>query len=215
MEPITSTFEDWTIRVKPPEQRPAKVLLLLHGWTGDETSMWFFASNLSNSFWLIAPRAPYPAPQGGFSWRPLSSDSTHPATYEQMRPSAAMLLDLIDRWGIANSVDVGQVDIMGFSQGAALSLTFALTYPKRVRKIGILAGFPPREIDSLVETRQLDGKPVFVTHGTSDKLVPIHMAQQTLGILEKAGAKVTYCEADVGHKVSSECLRALEDFFSH
>ena len=61
-----------------------------------------------------------------------------------------MLLDLIDRWGIANAVDVGQVDMMGFSQGAAMTLTFALTYPKRVRKIGILAGFPPRDIESLV-----------------------------------------------------------------
>ena len=26
VEPITTTFEDWTIRVKPPEQRPARVL---------------------------------------------------------------------------------------------------------------------------------------------------------------------------------------------
>ena len=214
MEPITTTFEDWTIRVKPPAGKPARVMMLLHGWTGDETSMWFFTRNLDPNYWLVAPRAPYPAPQGGFSWRPLLPTSTHPPTYTQVRPSAAMLLDFIDRWGIANAVDVSCVDMMGFSQGAAITLTFALTYPDRVRKIGILAGFSPLEVEPLVLNRPLEGKSVFLTHGNSDELVPIEMAHQSLVMLEQAGAVVTFCEADGGHKVSADCLRALEYFFS-
>jgi phospholipase/carboxylesterase len=214
MEPITTTFEDWTLRVKPPANRPARVMILLHGWTGDETSMWFFTRNLRSDYWLIAPRAPYSAPEGGFSWRPLNPKSTHPPTYEQMRPSVAMLFDLIDRWGVANSVDVTQVDMMGFSQGAAMTLTFALTYPKHVRKIGILAGFPPLELEPLTQSKPLEGKAAFVAHGTADELVPVENARQSISILEMAGAKVTFCEADVGHKISVECLRALEEFFS-
>jgi predicted esterase len=31
-------------------------------------------------------------------------------------------------------------------------------------------------------------------------------------LLEKAGAQVTYCEGEVGHKVSADCLRALKEF---
>ena len=34
-----------------------------------------------------------------------------------------------------------------------------------------------------------------------------------MSLLEQAGAQVTYCEADVGHKVSADCLRGLENFF--
>jgi hypothetical protein len=33
-------------------------------------------------------------------------------------------------------------------------------------------------------------------------------------LLERADAKVTYCEDEVGHKVSVTCLRALESYFS-
>jgi phospholipase/carboxylesterase len=214
MEPITTTFEDWILRVQAPASKPVRVLVMLHGWTGDEMSMWFLVRNLKDCYWLLAPRAPYSAPQGGFSWRPVSPASTHPPTYEQTRPSAAMLLDLIDRWGIANTVDVNRIDIMGFSQGAAMAITFALTYPSRIRKMGVLAGFAPKDIDQLVNSRPLDGKPVFVTHGTSDELVSIETARTTLDLLEQAGAEVTLCEAEVGHKVSAECLRALEAFFS-
>jgi phospholipase/carboxylesterase len=214
MEPTIITFEDWTLRVRPPAGKPVRVLLMLHGWTGDEMSMWFLARNFDDRFWLLAPRAPYSTPQRGFSWRPPFPEKEYPPTYEQMRISAAMLLDLIDRWGIANAVDVNMIDIMGFSQGAAQAITFALTYPKRIRKMGVLAGFAPKGIEQLVSFKPLEGKPVFITHGVSDELVPIETAHTTLKLLEQAGACVTFCEAEIGHKVSAECLRALEAFFS-
>jgi phospholipase/carboxylesterase len=130
-----------------------------------------------------------------------------------MRPSGAMLFDFIERWGIANSVDVAQVDMMGFSQGAAMTLTFALTYPEHVRKIGILAGFPPLELEPVIKSRPLEGKAAFITHGTADELVLVENARRSISLLERAGAEVTFCEADVGHKVSAECLHALEEFF--
>jgi predicted esterase len=60
----------------------------------------------------------------------------------------------------------------------------------------------------------LEGKSFFVAHGTKDQTVPIERARAALTLLEQAGAQVTFCEDDVGHKVSVACLRALKDFFS-
>jgi hypothetical protein len=34
-----------------------------------------------------------------------------------------------------------------------------------------------------------------------------------VALLEKAGATVTYCEEDVGHKLSAGCFRGLESYF--
>jgi len=45
-------------------------------------------------------------------------------------------------------------------------------------------------------------------------MVPVERARSSIEILEQAGANVTYCEDDVAHKVSVNCLRALKDFFS-
>jgi phospholipase/carboxylesterase len=60
----------------------------------------------------------------------------------------------------------------------------------------------------------LEGKPFFVTHGTKDEMVPIERARASIEILERAGAQVTYCEDNVGHKVSATCLRSLKEFFA-
>jgi predicted esterase len=44
-------------------------------------------------------------------------------------------------------------------------------------------------------------------------MVSIERAQQEVSLLENAGAQVSFCEAEVGHKVSADCLRALQSFF--
>jgi predicted esterase len=147
----------------------------------------------------------------GYSWRPMRDGL--PA-YDDLRPAAAMLADLIDRWGIANAVDTAQVDFLGFSQGAAMVTTYALTYPERVRRFALLAGFAPPGSERFSDTRPLEGKQVFCAHGALDETVPVKYAQLTVQILEACGARVNYCEAQVGHKVGTECRRELARFFS-
>jgi predicted esterase len=53
-----------------------------------------------------------------------------------------------------------------------------------------------------------------MAHGTQDALVPVARARQARQILLEAGAQVTYCEDDVGHKLSASCFRGLETFFA-
>ena len=80
--------------------------------------------------------------------------------------------------------------------------------------VGILAGFVPGCVDGLVAQRPLEGKPFFVAHGTRDERVSIDRARASIDILERSGANVTYCEDEVGHKVSLNCLRALRKFLT-
>ncbi|MDP2778174.1 MAG: hypothetical protein Q8O48_11075 [Anaerolineales bacterium] len=76
----------------------------------------------------------------------------------------------------------------------------------------MLAGFMPPGVDDLISKKPLAGKNIFVAHGTKDKLVPVDLAQTSIGLLEQAGAQITYCEDVVGHKLSANCLRALEAY---
>ena len=217
MQAVSNTsleiFEDWTLRVRTPEQTPARLLLMLHGWTGDENSMWVFARNFPTDYVLLAPRAPHPAPQGGFSWRPPRADSFGRPSLDDLRESAEALIRLVDAYAAKGQIDAGRFDVMGFSQGAALSNVLTCLYPHRIRRAGILAGFMPSGMEDIVAQKPLAGKPIFVAHGTQDNLVPIDRARASMTLLEQAGAHVTYCEAEVGHKVSADCLRGLESFF--
>src|SRR5512138_3416920 len=65
------TFKDWTLRVRESTDALPRLLLLIHGLTGDENSMWVFARDLPSQYWMIAPRAPHSSQmdQGGYSWR--------------------------------------------------------------------------------------------------------------------------------------------------
>lgn len=210
------TFKDWTLRVRESTQPSPRLLLLIHGLTGDENSMWVFARDLSAEYWLIAPRAPHAAQmqQGGYSWRPPQSETEDRPSLEQLRPAAEALIRLVDEYSASAGLDAATFDVMGFSQGAAMSSLLTFLYPQRIGKVGILAGFVPGGLEELVPQRPLEGKPFFVAHGTKDEMVSVDRARASIEILEQAGAQVTYCEDEVGHKVSVTCLRALKKFFS-
>lgn len=207
-------FEDWVLRIRPTTHKPARVMLLLHGFTGDENSMWVFARDMPSDYWMVAPRAPHFTEPSGFSWRPHLPGTFGRPSLEQLRPSAEALINLIDVYSASAGIEVKSFDVMGFSQGAAISNLLAFLYPQRIRKTGILAGFVPSGLEELVPQRPLLGKPFFVTHGTKDEMVTIDRARASIALLEQAGAQVTYCEDEVGHKVSVTCLRALREFFA-
>jgi phospholipase/carboxylesterase len=189
-------------------------MLLIHGFTGDENSMWVFGRDLPSQNWIVAPRAPHSGEPSGYSWRPPQFANMNQLSLDLLRDSAEALIHLVDEYSASIKVDSAVFDVMGFSQGGAMSSLLAFLYPQRIRKVGILAGFVPGGLEELVSQRPLEGKPFFVAHGTKDEMVPVEQARASIEILERAGARVTYCEDEVGHKVSVTCLRSLKKFFS-
>lgn len=210
------SFKNWTLRIRESTHPSLRLMLLIHGFTGDENSMWVFARDLPPHYWIVAPRAPHTGrgEQGGYSWRPAQFENMDQLSLDQLRDSAEALIQLVDEYSASAGFGASVFDVMGFSQGGAMSSLLAFLYPQRVRRIGILAGFVPGGLEELVSQRPLDGKPFFVAHGTKDETVPIDRARASIEILEQAGAQVTYCEDEVGHKVSVTCLRSLKKFFA-
>ena len=85
--------------------------------------------------------------------------------------------------------------------------------PDAIKSIAGLSGFLPRNFESFTYDQPLAGKRIFIAHGNRDKFVEVEKARQSVHLLKKAGADVTYCEDDVGHKLSINCFRGLENFF--
>ena len=206
-------FKDWTLRIRESTETPARPLLLIHGLTGDENSMWVFARDLPKQYWMIAPRAPHNAEPFGYSWRTVHPETFGRPSFEQLLPAAEALIRLIDEYQASAGIDASVIDVMGFSQGAAMSSVLAFLYPQRIRKVGILAGFVPSGVDEYIPNQPLAGKKIFVTHGTKDEMIPVDRARASMEILKRAGAEITYCEDEVGHKVSLNCIKALRKYY--
>ena len=49
-------FEGRTLRIRESTLQPPRLLLLIHGLTGDENVMWVFARDLAAHYWMVAPR---------------------------------------------------------------------------------------------------------------------------------------------------------------
>lgn len=205
------TMGEWTLRTHQPDgPGPFRMILLLHGWTGDEESMWVFSSRLPKDAYLLAPRGLYPAPGGGFAWH--SDTSRAWVDVEDFRPAMDALWQLLTPQSFPD-VDLHRVSLVGFSQGAALSYSLALTLPQRVDCLAGLAGFMPGNADRWAETQPLRGKQVFIAHGERDEIVRLDRAVHAARTLERAGAGVTHCFDDVGHKLGASCFRGLENYF--
>lgn len=223
INPIAFEDQGWTVRYQPPEHDlNAPVILLLHGWTGDEKVMWIFTRALAGRFWLFAPRAPIAVPSGGYAWLP-HGEQRWPALQE-FQPIVDQLLPALDRWSERVNLPVMSrlkpFHLMGFSQGAAMSFAVTAYYPARTAKVAALAGFFPRSsMDTNQDEGQLlksayAGRSVYMAHGKQDEIVPVSMAVEAKNKLEHSGASVTFCESEVGHKMSAGCLRGLEEFFA-
>jgi phospholipase/carboxylesterase len=130
--------------------------------------------------------------------------------FRQAVESLARLLDPV----YLPKADLSRVYLTGFSEGAALAYTFGILKPVNIIAIAGLSGFAPEDMSTYIENKPLSGKNIFVTHGTRDRLVPVLKARQAVMQLEAAGGTVSYCEDDVGHKLSASCFRSLEVFYT-
>lgn len=207
-------IESWALKVRQPEGVDSpRVILLIHGWTGDENSMWVFAPRLPKDALLIAPRSPYVSkhPQfSGYSWVEQRADGF--SSLAMFAPALdafdGLLAQLAARFPQA---DFGSLGLAGFSQGAAFSAAFAMRHRQRVSRLAMLAGFLPEASGPALAA--LAGLPVFVAHGSKDETVPIERAQAARRQLSAAGAQVRYCESEVGHKLGANCAAQLAEFF--
>jgi len=212
-EPERIDIQGWPFRVKMPPQITADspVLLLLHGHLGNENVMWILVKPLPDDFIILSPRAPIQTGPEQFSWHEISTHWPDIRAYQHL---AEELLSRVDQWMKENQINVNFYDVMGFSQGAVLAYSLALLFPDRIGKVAALAGFIPRSWQQALNPENLSGKEFFIAHGVQDNIVPIKQAQQAAEWLGKRDAEVTFCQADIGHKLSADCYKGLGEFFS-
>jgi phospholipase/carboxylesterase len=210
-EPYSILDRGQVIRILKPEQPGNRVLLLLHGWTGDENVMWIFTRFLPRDYWILSPRGPIQAPAGGYGWTSAGQEKF--SQFDAFETIADGLFEGMDAWLKDLGIPNGRINLMGFSQGAALSYALLITRPERIERTAALAGFIPQGGEQRLEQSKLNGKDIFIAHGSRDDTVPVDLARQAAQILENAGARVNYCEDDVGHKLSASCHKSLGAFF--
>jgi len=188
-----------------PNERPAPLLLALHGYGANKRQMMREAKQLAPEGVAIA------SPQGfhqhirdpkeaggplrfGFGWL------TNYRSEESVAMHHKALNDLIDQLVTEKSVDAQRIFLLGFSQSCALNYRFAFTYPDVLRGvIGICGGIPGDWETS--EKYQPTRADVFHLTGNRDEFYPPSRVEGYAERLKMRSDDVKFQSYDAAHEI--------------
>jgi phospholipase/carboxylesterase len=163
-------------------------------------------SHLPGAFTYAAVRAPLdpPFPMSGYSWYPIEGlESRDPAG---VTAGARALLEWVASSGAR------RVGLVGFSQGAAVSLQAMRLAPERFDFVVNLSGYAAGGTAPGDETLKTTGVPVFWGRGAADEVIPPEAIEHTTTWLPDHSELVGRVYPGLGHAVGQQEIADLRRF---
>lgn len=203
--PIDPEFVLWSAESDARAERT--LLVLLHGYGSHEGDLFGLVPYLPDELVVAAVRAPLapPWPAPGHSWYPIEGlDGRDPTA---VTAAAERLIEWVD--AVAPGAPVG---LLGFSQGAAVSIQALRVAPERFAFAVALAGYAsPGELpgDPVLADRR---PPVFWGRGTHDDVIPAALVAHTSEWLPAHTELSGRVYTGLGHSVSEQELADVRAF---
>jgi phospholipase/carboxylesterase len=197
--------------VQQPRRRGAgapPLLILLHGYGSNEQDLFGLAPYVDPRFLVVGARAPHTLMPGGYAWFQLDWTARGLVIdLAQAEASRKLVARFVGEVVATYAADPHQVYLCGFSQGAILSATVALTEPELAAGAVLMSGRVPDAIRPMIApAERLDGLPFLVTHGLYDQVLPIANGRASRALLETLPVELTYREYPMAHEINAECL---------
>lgn len=192
------------------------LLLLLHGLGSNEQDLISLAPYLDNRFLSVSVRAPIVLQLGAYSW--FNIEFTPAGSFVDIKQAENSRLDILkflDQLQQHEVFDPKQVYLMGFSQGAIMSLSLALSTPERFTGVVAMSGrLPDITSDTIAKPEALGKLHFLVVHGIADRVLPIACGRDIQTYLSALPVSLTYQEYDMGHEVNSDSLSDIAAWLS-
>jgi phospholipase/carboxylesterase len=188
----------------------------LHGIGSNEADLFGLAPYLDDRFLVVSARAPVVMGPGAFGWFNIEFTAQGmTADIDQAEKSLRQLPGFIDELVETYGADRDSVYLMGFSQGAMMTLAHSVNNPEKIAGAVVMSGrYPSHVLEHEPDERALTGKPFLVTHGLYDPVLPIEEGRLVRKNLEALPVKLTYHEYPMAHEVSMESLRDISDWLA-
>ncbi len=190
------------------ESDPVPLIVLLHGWGGNESSMWVFKQIIPPGVAAVSPRAPLELDDRSYAWF-YRDDPLHLTEPESLLDSMDKVETFITSMPRLYPVDADRMLLVGFSQGAAVGNSLVMARPESMVGVALLSGMGFQLPGLIPQVMSLHDFPVFIAHGTRDEVVPLSAAQEARQMYQDLGANVTYGEYNVGHKMHTQAVKDL------
>lgn len=193
-----------------PLEESRAALILLHGRGSNPEDILSLRNYLDTPGWaFLAPQA------AGYTWYPYS----FLAPRTQNEPYLSSALTLLGET-VQSVLDAGipaeKIVLLGFSQGACLSLEFAARNPRSYGGVAVLSGGLIGEaVQAADYPGALEGVPVFLGCSDIDPHIPKTRVLESETILRGMGAQVTTrLYPGMGHLVNEDELAFVQQMLA-
>ena len=194
--------------------KPAPVLIMLHGYGSNEEDLFDIAKALDPRFVTISLRGPEVLKDGGFAWFILDRQGDKPFTYDynKAKESRAKILSFISNACKTLKLDSSNVFVMGFSQGAMMGYDLALSAPKKIKGVLDLSGKLMKESkDQKIDWTKAVKTKYFIAHGNSDNVIKMAEADSAVKFLRsKKISDITFNNYEMPHSINGTELNDIK-----
>ncbi|MGM0635878.1 MAG: alpha/beta hydrolase [Bacteroidota bacterium] len=195
----------------------APLILMLHGYGSDENDLFSFANELPEKYMVVSAKAPHPLQPYGNAWYEINFDTDGGkfSNTEQAVASRKLIHTFVDELIENYPIDADQIYLLGFSQGAILSYSLALSYPEKFTRVIALSGYIDTEmIDANYKEKDFSKLKVYSSHGSVDQVIPVDWARKNKPFLAQLNIDCTYEEYPVGHGLAPQNFMSLLNWLS-
>lgn len=171
-------------------------ILALHGTGGDENDLLPLVRILHSTANVLSPRGK--VLEGGMPrfFRRLAMGVFD---VEDLKLRARELVRFVDDAALAYGFDRENVVAVGYSNGANVAGAMLLLDPGALAGAALFHAMQPFDPEGAPD---LAGKPVFLSGGRSDQMIPASQTEALQQVLSSAGADVTMYWSPGGHELS-------------
>lgn len=202
--------------IKPQNQvdGPSPAAFFLHGYGSNELDLLSLSNYFPSDIFIISLRAPFPI-SNGYCWYPIHLSPTGDIPDQPDLDFLTQSMDLLNksRDALIDLYDLNpeKIGLLGFSQGTILSLSTLCTNPSNYSWCVGLNGYLPHSFSNSTHPELLN-KPVFLSAGTNDELIPLSKVELTRTKMVELGCNVTFSSHPGGHYIGENVFIELQQW---
>jgi phospholipase/carboxylesterase len=206
------------------DERGGIAVVWLHGFgaSGDDLAP-LAKSLLRPQTRCILPAAPFALGDGGRAWWQLDASDRPRYVTDESGPSAPRTLPNLQLEVARNAVAgvlrttreryaPSALFLVGFSQGAMLSIDLALAGSEPLDRVAVLSGALLVDSAAHLQAPRSARPAVFISHGRQDQRLPFAGSERMKAELEQHGFLVTWRPFDGGHAIPPVIVAELSEF---
>ena len=183
--------------VKEGEKYP--VIYAMHGMGSDEEKIISLIEEFRNEFIIIGIRGSI-IQQGGFAYFSIKGYGN--PDKESFDKAIKSLREFISNAAEAYPIDVNNQYLLGFSQGAILSMSLALVMGNEIKGIAALSGYIPRFVKEEYKIKSVEETAIFISHGEFDPIFTHNIGKENYEFFKERSRNVSFMLYPEGHEVS-------------